>query len=346
MNSATDPRRITKALRRVTLSTRTALVLLVTASGTLATSAAADAMFWTGGAERAMGQEWASAATGDACNVTPSDGLTSRIQRVRSPVVQGRYAYRFEVQDGDNCYGPRAELADASSNRLMRAGQERWISMQAYFPNNYQLDAPANYRTGLMQLKQIGTYGQYPAITVSNGSGYLCIYLDSTATFSNQHCGWGYYDLGRPAKNAWVQLTFHILFEGDNTGFVEVYGNLHDGQGYRQLISLPHVQTLMDDGSTPLPSLVRLGIYRSPMVHGTEDLDVDGFTVATDRASAEANAFGRARARFALACRPLRPHRRHHRHHRHHKRPTARRHRRVRHRAACAGRRARAAAHR
>jgi hypothetical protein len=344
MNSASDPRRVAKAVRRVTMSTRTALVLLATASGTLATSAAADAMFWTSGAERAIGQEWASAATGDACNETPSDTLTNRIQRVMSPVAQGRYAYRFQVQDGDDCYGPRAELADASPTRLMRAGQERWISMQAYFPNSYQLDAPANYRTGLMQLKQIGTYGQYPAITVSNGAGYLCIYLDSTANFSNQHCGWGYYDLGRPAKNAWIQLTFHILFEGDHTGFVEVYGNLRDGRGYRQLISLKNVQTLTDNGSTVLPSLVRLGIYRSPLVHGTEDLYVDGFTVASDRATAEANAFGRARARFALGCRPLRPHRRHHRHHR--GRARSRHHRRAGHRSACSGRHARASASR
>jgi hypothetical protein len=245
------------------------------------------------GAERGMGQEWSSVAAGPACGETPSDGLTDRVQRVTSPVVQGRYSYRFQIRDGDQCSGPRTELADARSSRLMRPGQERWISMQALFPNSYQLDAPANYRTGLMQLKQVGTYGQYPAITVSNGSGYLCIYLDSTATFSNKHCGWGYYDLGRPAKNAWVKLTFHILFEGDNTGFVEVYGDLRDGQGYRRLLALQNVQTLVDDGSSVLPSILRVGIYRSPMVQGTEDLYVDGLTVATDRASAETRAFGK-----------------------------------------------------
>ncbi|MBV9309302.1 MAG: heparin lyase I family protein [Solirubrobacterales bacterium] len=216
------------------------------------------------------------------------------MQRVTKPVAQGRYSYRFEIRDGDDCVGPRTELANALPDHLMYPHQERWISLQAYFPNNYQLHGPANYRTGLMQLKQIGSYSQYPAISVSNGKGFLCIYLDSRSSrVWDRHCGAGYYDLGRPAKNRWVQLTLHIRFEGDRKGFVEVCGDLRNKQGYRRLRVLRHVQTLTKDGSDVLPSLARIGIYRSTFVRGTEDLYVDGFTVASDRPTAEKNAFGR-----------------------------------------------------
>jgi Polysaccharide lyase len=134
---------------------------------------------WSADVEHSMSLEWTSLAAGLACEVVPLEGLTDRVQRVTGPVAQGRYAYRFEIRDGDSCSGPRAELANSLPDHLMYPGQERWISMQAYFPSNYLLYGAANYRTGLVQLKQVGISGQYPAVSVSNGSGYLCIYLDS-----------------------------------------------------------------------------------------------------------------------------------------------------------------------
>jgi polysaccharide lyase-like protein len=276
--------------------------VLLMASGAigvlLMASGAAEARMWTSDAEHSMSQEWTSLATAPACEVAPLDGLTDRVQRVTRPVAQGRYAYRFEIRDNDFCVGARSELANSQSDHLMYPSQERWISLQAYFPDNYQLYAPANYRTGLMQLKQVGSYSQYPAISMSNGSGYLCVYLDSRSErVWDRHCGAGYYDLGRPARNRWVQLTFHILFEGDRRGFLEACGDLRDKRGYRRLTVLRRVQTLTKDGATVLPSIPRLGIYRSSRVHGTEDLYVDGFTVASGRATAEKHAFGRVHRR-------------------------------------------------
>ena len=263
-------------------------------AGLLMAPGSAMAGMWTADAEHSMSDEWTSIAAGPACQLDPLDGLTNRVERVTRPVAQGRYAYRFEIVDGDSCIGPRTELANSSRDHLLYPGQEHWISMQAYFPSNYQLYAPVNHRTGLMQLKQVGSYDQYPAISVSNGSGYLCIYLDSRSNrVWDRHCGAGYYDLGRPARNRWVQLTFHILFEANRRGFVEVCGDLGDKRGYRRLRAVRHVATLVSDGTMVLPSLVRLGIYRSSLLQGTEDLYVDGFTVAGSRAQAERHAFGR-----------------------------------------------------
>src|SRR5205085_2827738 len=44
-------------------------------------------------------------------------------------------------------------------------------------------------------------------------------------------------------------------------------------------------------GDPPLPSHARIGIYRNSLLRGTEDLYIDGYTAATDRTTAEANAF-------------------------------------------------------
>lgn len=292
-------------MARITPFVRTALI---SASAVLAVApgVAQAGIVWKADASRSAAAEWAStAAPGSACAVAPADTSTSAVQRVRAPIAAdnstsvNRLAYHFQVSDGSDCYGPRAELGQGNpqnpslGDRLFYPGQERWISFQAFFPNSYQLHAGNGYSSGLMQLKQIGTYG-YPAIGMANGDGYLCVYIDAMHDQqTSDHCGSGYYDLGKPAQNAWVKLTFHVRFSGSNDGFIEVYGDMGDGQGYRPLLPMIHAATSkLDEHGKPLPTQARIGMYRNPLIQGTEDLYVAGFTAATDRASAEANAFG------------------------------------------------------
>jgi hypothetical protein len=264
-------------------------------------------VIWTGDAEQPASQQWASSsANGAACAIAPPDTNSSGIQQVSapSPVAQGKYSYHFQVSNGDDCYGARAELGEnnptnpALPGRLFYPGEDRWISFQAYFPDDYQLDDTLGQSTGLLQLKQEGADGP-PALGIGDGEGYLCMFIDSTwYQHYDPHCGDGYYSLGMPAKDTWIKLTLHVDFSTTNTGFVEVWGDLGDGQGYRLLLTRTYAPTMkVGPNGQAIPSGARIGIYRSLAISGTEDLYVDGFTVATDEASADANAFAPPSAR-------------------------------------------------
>jgi hypothetical protein len=269
----------------------------------VAVAAAAQArIVWSGDAEQPASAQWASsAANGPACSAAPPDMSTADVQRVTFPypVAQGRYSYHFQVNDGDDCFGARAELGQGNPpnprqpDRQFYAGQDRWISFQAFLPGDFQLDDPLGESTGLMQIKQQGADGK-PALGIGNGEGDLCMYIDSTSyTHHSNHCGDGYYDLGQPAQSRWIKLTLHILFSTTSQGFVQVWGDLGDGRGYRLLLPRVYAPTMKADPTSgqPIPSQARIGIYRSLSITGTEDLYIDGFTVATDEQNAVENAF-------------------------------------------------------
>jgi hypothetical protein len=258
-------------------------------------------VIWTGDAEQPASEQWASsAANGAACDSAPPNMTTTSIQRVAapSPVAQGKYSYHFQVSDGEDCFGARAELGQGNPpdprdpDRYFYAGQNRWISFQAYLPDDFQLDDPLGQSTGLMQLKQQGADGQ-PALGIGNGEGYLCLYISSMVLrHFSPHCGDGYYDLGQPSKDTWIKLTLHVYFSPTGRGLVAVYGDLGDGLGYRELLAPVHAPTMKAySNGDAIPSQARIGIYRSLAIRGTEDLYSDGFTVATDQTSAEDNAF-------------------------------------------------------
>jgi hypothetical protein len=282
------------------------LLMLAFASGAQAS------VLWNADAEEPAAREWASsAAAGPACAVNPPVMSTPELSvspspaPVTGPPAAHPNAYHFRVSEGDDCYGPRSELGQANpenpqlGDRKFYPGQDRWVAFEAYLPDDYQLNLGNGYNSGLMQLKQIGAHS-YPAINVISGSGYLCLYIDSLHDLpENRHCGPGAFDLGRPAKDAWIKLAIHVFFSGDQSGeapgFVEVFGDLQDGRGYGLLLPRIYARTskLNEEvaGEPPLPTQARIGLYRNPLIKGTEDLYVGGFTAATDQQSAEEGAF-------------------------------------------------------
>ena len=275
-------------------------------------ASALASIVWTADAEKPASEEWASsAAPGAACAVPNPDMSTPDLSVTTSPAplvgepASHPNAYHFHLNDGEECYGPRAELGQANpenpalGDRKFYPGQERWVGFEAYLPNDFQLEDGTGYNTNVMQLKQTGAHG-YPAIAMEDGAGYLCLYIDSMHDLQEDgHCGPGTYDLGRPAKNAWIKLLIHVYFSGDEAGeqpgFIEVYGDMDDGNGYRLLLPRVYARTskLNEEvaGDPPLPTQARIGIYRNPLIKGSEDLYITGFTAATDQASAEAVAF-------------------------------------------------------
>jgi hypothetical protein len=287
-------------------------VVVVFLAITIPAHAADASVLWTADAEKPASQEWASsAAPGVACTVTGPNmstkdlNVTPAPQPQLGPAASHPNAYHFQINDGEDCYGERSELSQANpespqlGDRKFYPGQEVWVGFEAYLPSNYQLEAPNGDSTGIMQFKQIGAHG-YPAMQMRNGGGHLCFYIDSLrGAPETKNCDSGAFELGAPAKNAWIKLLFHVFFSGnqagESPGFVEIFGDLQNGEGFHLLLPRVSARTskLNEEvaGTPPLPTQTRIGIYRNPRVKGTEDLYIGGLTAATDRTSAEANAF-------------------------------------------------------
>jgi hypothetical protein len=258
--------------------------------GTLVQATAAfGAIEVSADAERPLTQEWANYSCADA----------SRVKQVESPAVQGRRAYEIEVRDGDNSYGERCEIGMANPGRagfpVFREGDERWISFQVYLPDDYPIDTP-DWNL-IFQIHQQGD-GGCPPISIGVEDGKMKMFKSVRNTYV--------YDTAEMwtapvQRNRWMKLTLHIKNSADpSVGFVELFGDL-DGQGMKTLLerTATHTMTKTASGESMI-NHARVGIYRNPRISGTAHVLFDGFTISTDRASAEANAYGDASAGAAV----------------------------------------------
>jgi Polysaccharide lyase len=215
--------------------------------------------------------------------------------------TQGSKSYRFELRDGDDAYGERVELGQgmpggsAGSNRWFNAGDERWIAMEYYVPADWPSD---NTWMCVMQIKPTTPGGGGPDIGIDLGANRFMVYGNSNAWGSTEG---GFFDGngplpggGRPLpRGTWIKVTMHIMFSADpSVGSLEMFGDLGDGQGMRTIVPLHKRATMKYHDGVMDPVHLRVGIYRDPSTTGTASLYVDGITVATTRAAAEANAYG------------------------------------------------------
>src|SRR3954470_383178 len=269
----------------MTLRTRQLLLALLVAltAALLQASSAFAAIESFSGAERPLGQDWASYSCADA----------SRVQQVDSPVAQGKHAWQLQVQDGDYSWGERCEIGMGnpwkSGFPLFNEGDERWISFQVYLPDDYPIET-RDWNV-FFQIHQQGDGGCPPlALHVENGQYKLF------NTTRNTYVLQTYQMWSAPAqRNRWAKFTLHIMNSTDDSkGFIEMFGDL-DGSGYKQLMpkTYTHTATKYADG-TMMTNHARVGIYRNPAIPGNAHILFDGFTIATDRESAESAAFGEA----------------------------------------------------
>jgi hypothetical protein len=256
-------------------------------------------VLWRADAEQPIASEWASSSSVPLAAAPPSPDPTRIAQSAFS--TQGQHSYRVEMRSGDDSFGARAELGQAMparagfENRLFQPGQDRWISLQYYLPADWPADD--RWQT-ILQLKPTSGGGGGPSIGLDAGHNSLKIYGNSNAwgsTAGNIYDGAGSlpgkaYPLTR---GHWIKLTFHVVFSADPAvGSLEVFGDLADGNGMRQLASLHSRATMKYLDGAMDPAQLRVGIYRDPAITATANLFVDGITVATTRAGAEASAFG------------------------------------------------------
>ena len=258
-------------------------------------------VLWRADAESSTAAEWASNSSVPAA-AAPAQPDTSRIAR-SSFRAQGANAYRFEMRDGDDSFGERAELGQALpsapgfEDRWFRAGQERWIAMQYYLPTDWPADD--TWQT-VFQIKPVSPGGGGPNLGLDVGRNRLMFYGNSNDWGST--AGKLFYGAGplagrsyRLTRGRWIKLTWHIVFSADPAaGSLEVFGDLADGQAMRTLVPRRSAATMkyLDGAMDPVHQ--RVGIYRDPAMTATEHLFVDGITVATTRTAAEANAYSTA----------------------------------------------------
>jgi hypothetical protein len=215
--------------------------------------------------------------------------------------AQGTRSYRFEIRDGDDAYGERVELGQGMPGgsfgdpRWFYAGDERWISMQYYVPTDWPSQ---NTWATVMQIKPTTPGGGGPDIGLDMGRNRMMVYGNSNVFGSaegNVFDGNGPLASGSYALNRghWIKLTWHVVFSADPAvGSLEMFGDLADGLGTRTLVPYHTRATMKYLNGAMDPVHLRVGIYRDPATTGTASLYVDGVSVATTRAAAEANAFG------------------------------------------------------
>lgn len=254
---------------------------------------------WKADAESTMASEWASSSSIPAASSPPTPD-PSRIYRSTFR-AQGLRSYRFEMRAGDDSYGARAELGQAMpartdfEDRWFRAGEERWIAMQYYLPTDWPTD---NTWMAIFQIKPVSPGGGGPNLGINAGNNKL--------VFSGNNNVWGstagrLFDGNGPLSNGayalpkgkWIKVTWHIVFSADPAvGKLEVFGDLGDGSGMRTLVPLRTRATMKyrTDGTMD-PAHLRVGIYRDRTITATASLYVDGITVASTRAGAEAAAY-------------------------------------------------------
>lgn len=182
-------------------------------------------------------------------------------------------------------------------DRWFRPGQDRWVAMQYYFEKGWSVDGSW---TTLLGMTPTTTGGGGGTVQLDGGNSRLL--------FKGNNNVWGstagnLFDGAGPLSGSgyrlntgkWIKLTWHVKFSADpSVGFVEVFGDLADGQGMRRLAPLRTRATLKYLNGTPSPAHLRVGIYRDPSLTATARMYVDGITVATTRAGAETNAFAAA----------------------------------------------------
>jgi hypothetical protein len=269
------------------------------AAGQPGTAAAlSNSVRWTADAEKPLNREWAEYSTTAHCAVT-SDRVRHDPEAFREStiVAQGSSAYEFVIDPRASCYGARTEIgqalperADFSESRLFHQGDNRWFSFQVRLGAHFPIHTP--HWDVVAQWKQLAfaTVVRIPMVTLQVHSGAL--YLErargtataTTATVPRR--------LAIARTRRWARMSVHIKFSTDpRVGLVEVFGDV-SSRGMRRLMRLEHFSTLATDTQGhPVPSHARIGIYRSPAITGKARLYFDGYTVATTRAAAEANAF-------------------------------------------------------
>ena len=150
----------------------------------------------------------------------------SRATIVTSPVRQGRYAARFEVQAGDNNVGgsgsgERAEALIPTSQTGAGEGVEQWWAWSTYFPSDFASgDGKWNF---FAQFHHTGSTGQSNLEFTVADHNTLMLITNSGDPFTPTERNYALASLGR---GRWYDFVLHVRWSSDpSVGFVETFVN-------------------------------------------------------------------------------------------------------------------------
>ena len=209
--------RASHAARPINSAVSRRLVLAFAGAALFASAAAQSAgasVLWRADGEKALSDEWAELSTGLHCAMTSDQvGGDSRAYRTTAMKDKGAGAYAFVINDGDNCYGERAEIGEAnptrgamSDTRLFREGQDDWVSFQVRLGADFPKDTSAwQVIAQWKQLPYSNMPEPYPMLALQVHNGRYWLDHRGSDTWS-----------GPPAVlNRWATFTFHIHWSDD-----------------------------------------------------------------------------------------------------------------------------------
>jgi hypothetical protein len=257
-------------------------------------------ILWKGDGSEPLDEQWSEVSDQEHCaEVSSAANLPdSRIKVVDSGLAgessKGK-AIKLTLRATDSgCYMGRTELGTGNPTKegkrgfpwTFDVGDEVWIAMEAAWPQG----APG----GLFQLHEYGGPGSPPFGGGPGGNLHLSL-LPAPWEFhlqNNSEPGGlvtpfiAGSELVQP--NTWYRIVFHAIFQLSNTGLLEIYSGPKSA-GRPTLQYANHAASLLKSGYTP--THIRVGDYLGVTPTAESVLYLAGFTVATSRAAAEANAF-------------------------------------------------------
>jgi hypothetical protein len=291
--------------------------------------ASASPVLWYADAEASFANEWAGITDPTYPSSQTSDLATLPTSRTSVDTAQkasGAASYKLTAQDADTDFfatsARRTEIALGNPTRTgfptFARGEERWIGYQMRIGTNFPT-APGQFTPSvnggfpehwsiLTQFKQLGSLGSPIHYLTAQNDRLISGRVSNDPTnelpgFNSTTVGTYFRDLGPAVKNAWIKLLLHTQFDSDATkGFIEWFGDLADGAGYRQLLTKTFQATQkISDGSDGLGDTgqtrgchLRVGLYHDKgisLATGTAELWFDRCVIATTRSAAEAKAF-------------------------------------------------------
>lgn len=238
-------------------------------------------VLWRGDAETGNLSQWSSVAYNcrvDGVRYTDATHCKDRV-RVVSDKTSGphsRYAYRFEVRDGDvSPYGgERNEVKQRYSDKIYPRGAERWFGYSVRVENNYPHDnqGVTNDWSALAGWKTMETHGSGPA-------AFNMQTVDDELTLKHAPKPWYFFWRAPLQRSVWDRFVVRVKFDPDPAvGFVEMWKN---GQ---RVLPRTAGSTLEPQSGYVDPAYSYIGYYRNEAISGTGVVWIDDYKVGTSHA--------------------------------------------------------------
>jgi len=244
----------------------------------MAVPSAHASVLWRGDAESGNLSQWSSIVYNcqvDGVRYTDAAHCSNRIRAVGSPTSgpHSRYAYRFELQDGDvSSYGgERNELKQRNSDKLYPRGAERFFGYSVRIGSDYPSDnqGVVNDWSALSEWKTVETHGSGPAAINMQT-------IDNQITLKHAPKPWYFVWMSPLKRYEWNRFVVRVKFDPDPAvGFVEIWKN-------GQLVKpRTYASTLEPMNGYVDPAYSKIGYYRNEAISGKGVVWIDDYKVGT-----------------------------------------------------------------